>query len=1013
MASHAQAASTRARPEQGHEGQDSAQTPVFDPSTLGGQGLSPEDALNMARSHGNEALQAMMGGEGGGDDGAVDLGGLARLDPGVAIEAALAGSEGKSLPADLARTAQQGLGESMQGVTLHASPQIQEILDSLGVLALAWGDAILEGLGGQSEGVRLHELAHVAQSGGRTPAPGQPLSTGSGAAEDDAHAASDALMAGESYQVSSQAPMARGFGATAGKDENGNRRRDTVCHENQTVDSATSAGFTEDEANMIYSGNWQRDMNQMILPLFGQGGNAAIYDILDLAHQVHFGFGLPSVEEFGSYDPVEHIDNPGGLVGSGVFNQFTEGPGQLDHEPALGGGDSAHSTETMGGENDPLASLDPRYIHEAAEAQNESIPLVDGVRGDGSEEGEATEAAAFQVDAAGIPVYMRASRSQLIASLANAVGLAGQDRPRALRMVGEGMHVMQDYYAHSNFVEIAMNVLLRERDDVRYDEEGNRTEDGSGRTVSEIFQDAGHDLGEFNLDTYVHEISTDEEGNRLVMDDENLQHNGREVMATGTFMLSDTLHSLKEKLNGAITALNPFAKGKEGPSETVIRVLDWMQQDHQFAPTVNFGPVAEKIRGIKTTIDPIFGRVASGAEGASGLAADGMRTAGDVAGTIYEYSPTGIAERLITGENAVSDAARDATDSAADGVEGAGRASAEQLRGLTTGIETAAQSVETAKLSDMYVWINENVSPLLSLKNAARNIPVIGDDLVDAIETAEDEIREQVRKLLDDAWQAAKRQVIAELDSLISEAIGSTEVTEDNGAQTMTQPTHTDIAKDFDEDDHGTHDTYSIIEEAAEWVRDVSNDADSTLEEWADGARDIPTVGPGVADTLDEVAEHVSDDHLDRADDDDHQHQHRHGGAWLAGLANMMAHASSRAILTEVNGLMDGPVAEDQSARDVEAPIARAVNEWFAHPEDCRGKWEGPFAAALQGNVSGIEDVNALLEDISHRTHSAPSAQAPNVHQSAEGAGSGDHAGHDHDHRHDHHEAEGHAEEGH
>jgi hypothetical protein len=101
----------------------------------------------------------------------------------------------------------------------------------------------------------------------------------------------------------------------------------------------------------------------------------------------------------------------------------------------------------MGGDHDPLGSLDPRYLQEAANAQAEAAPLRDGVRGDGSEQGEATEMAAFQVDQSGIPMYLRASRTQLIQSLVGAVGMSRQEdgRSRGLRMVGEALHIMQDY----------------------------------------------------------------------------------------------------------------------------------------------------------------------------------------------------------------------------------------------------------------------------------------------------------------------------------------------------------------------------------------------------------------------------------------------------------------------------------------------------------------------------------------------------------------------------------------
>lgn len=917
---------------------------------------------------GNAALQERLGlGAGDGER--------------AAIEATLAQSPGQALEPGLATRATQGLGRSMGDVRVHEGAAVDQLLSELGVRALTWGTDILRTESGAAEAVMLHELVHVAQHDGRTPTGPARVSTGAGGggAETQADSGAAAIGDGGTFRVSRQAPAARGFGATAPV-RDGRRDRTAVCHENQTVDAAVDTGFSEAEANNIYSGNWQRDMNQLLLPIL-QPANPAIYEILSIAHTKHFGTPLPGPSEMGTYDPVEHIDNPAGLVGSGVFDP---------------NGDTASSTRTMGTDQDPLARLDPRYIAEAAQAQAEAANTRDGVRGDGSEAGEANEMAAFQVDQSGIPMYLRASRTHLVQSLVGAVRLSRQPdgRARGLRMVGEALHVMQDYYAHSNFCEIGLNILLRERGTTRYDAEGRV--DANGRTLEEIFAASGHSLGEFNLDSLVHEISTDEGGERTVHSDENLRHNDREVMATGTFMLTDTVQSLKEKLLAAVEELNPFKETTPGPSEWTIAVFNWLQGNPTYVAGVDGSSVAQRIR----EVGPALRTVTEGAgfviDGAGTVARTVAGGAGEVGGQLIDYSLPGIGYRLITGDRA-GDVARDAGNSAGAAASAETTAISQGLSRLNQGLEEMAVAVETQSLAELYRQAYTTTSPWLRLSTWVREIPVVGNALADELKKAEDAVRDMARELLADLWDDSLRQVIAEVDALVSASVGSTEVTEDNGASTMTQPTHTDIAKDFDQDDHSTHEVTSVVEETTEWVRELGNQGGETLEDWAEGARDLPGIGAPLSDLLEDVAESVQSENMDRDLDDPHQHQHRHGGAWLAGLANGMAHASSRAILSAVRAQMDGPERPDA---EVQADLSQVVNGWMAHPEDCRGTWVGSFLTALQAqDASTVE----LLEEISRRTAQPPSQQAPNMHQSSHGAGSDqdDHP-HDHDRDHDH-----------
>jgi hypothetical protein len=122
-----------------------------------------------------------------------------------------------------------------------------------------------------------------------------------------------------------------------------------------------------------------------------------------------------SISEFGTYDSVEHIDNPAGLRGSDVFGQV---PGaaaaQTSADSTQAGaaalaspsnpdvGRAATLAGTAGPENQGYAITDPRYaatpINSSAVMNPQDVP-------------------AFQVDESALPRYMTTSREWLKGTL--------------------------------------------------------------------------------------------------------------------------------------------------------------------------------------------------------------------------------------------------------------------------------------------------------------------------------------------------------------------------------------------------------------------------------------------------------------------------------------------------------------------------------------------------------------------------------------------------------------------
>ena len=186
-------------------------------------------------------------------------------------------------------------------------------------------------------------------------------------------------------------------------------------------------------------------------------GHLPILNVLSIKE---FGRGI-NASEFGTYNPVEHLDNPTDLRGTDVLSQggMTSSKGE---EP--GKGENPDNADTIGpngsvgnaGEKDEAyADKDERYKAENGHADNGKVMNPEDAR-------------AYQVDQSAIPHYMYASKTWLTETLRNSARLGrgkdkkGEEKLEGPRMFASGTHTLQDFYAHSNFCEIGLNMLIRE-----------------------------------------------------------------------------------------------------------------------------------------------------------------------------------------------------------------------------------------------------------------------------------------------------------------------------------------------------------------------------------------------------------------------------------------------------------------------------------------------------------------------------------------------------------------------
>lgn len=184
-------------------------------------------------------------------------------------------------------------------------------------------------------------------------------------------------------------------------------------------------GFSAEEVKAVYFGNWLRDHSQLIAPKFVRPEDApkqfprkisrdVLTQIVDLLALKAFN-SLQNTEEgreayrvttelLGVYRPSEHIDNP------------------TDHSEM---------------------PLDPREIDEDFEA-----PVRPG------------DEATMVYPSLSRKVYMDGP----ITNLHHHIQRAGYSREKTdrLRHFGEALHIVEDYFAHSNFVELSLRKLGHE-----------------------------------------------------------------------------------------------------------------------------------------------------------------------------------------------------------------------------------------------------------------------------------------------------------------------------------------------------------------------------------------------------------------------------------------------------------------------------------------------------------------------------------------------------------------------
>ncbi|WP_051312899.1 eCIS core domain-containing protein [Sporocytophaga myxococcoides] len=245
--------------------------------------------------------------------------------------------------------------------------------------------------------------------------------------------------------------------------------------------------FSNEEVSMTYFGNWMRDMNQVMVPAFADAiGNDGAFALIKILALKKFGREI-NPELFGYYIPSEHIDNPAGQVPGADY--FTSAP-------------AVSSNLNNSGEKDRFGTEKyPERPSEYVTSQENTDPLTGSVLG----------ANIFSVDDSGVMAYIRRTNMHVEKRLELAA-LKGRSS-EGLVHFGAAMHAVEDLFAHSNYIEIALNKILQENPPIK--------DDGSPGVLPEL-------KGE----------------ERQVQTLSSKTADGKPTLVTGTFTSLDTLESV-------------------------------------------------------------------------------------------------------------------------------------------------------------------------------------------------------------------------------------------------------------------------------------------------------------------------------------------------------------------------------------------------------------------------------------------------------------------------------------
>ncbi len=482
-------------------------------------------------------------------------------------------------------------------------------------------------------------------------------------------------------------------------------------HQASLTNAMAQVGFSDQEQQMAYLGNWCRDMSQAMVPMLNSTiGVQATMTLVSSVAQMKFGRPVTPAQ-LGMYDPVEHIDNPTGLVNADLLQN------------RLGGLDPGGALRSGAPTDIPVAGRGA-FTTPERDVGPEAIGRL------------------MQTDDAGVPAYIAQSRDYVKAEIRAAIG--EKRTAEGLFHVGNFSHVVEDLFAHSNWIEVAVGDLIHSGD---FTLQSKEEVPSTGRRRRPRTWTKRVKLGQPPIETYA--------GNVAVHGRES-----RPVLMTGSFAPGakghDTLISLKAEAQNVLAGVEPFAP--DGSTEKWWDFgIELLQNVEAAADTGNLGVIfADHVRqvvdnmGIGQKIKHFTGGLEHKARSTFG---EGML--GDLA--------AGAAGLLHGAASATVDATGEAWDSVV-------------LGALKEGADLLGGRMDLVKVAYYLKHGGEEIEQAWGVvKEAVTKLPAeIREKLLPALTKAEEAFRKKLRELLTTAY---KRGVETLIDALEG-ASGATDVAE-------------------------------------------------------------------------------------------------------------------------------------------------------------------------------------------------------------------------------------------
>lgn len=328
-------------------------------------------------------------------------------------------SSGQPLDAQTRTFMEPRFSHDFSQVRIHTDERAVQSAQAVDALAYTVGQDVVFGAGqyapASTIGKRLlaHELTHVVQQASG-PVTGPPVSGGYSISDltDTTELAAETTASNVMAQATTP-PMASLAGALdtdalgasgitiqrfqAGDTGHGGIEKEALTGGGTGLPA--NLQFTSDEVSKVYIGNWLRDLSQLPSKAF------FLVNILALGE---FGREI-NPQELGTYVASEHLDNP-------------EGGGTVE---------------------------DPKLTPEQREAEFKKLSSAQLA----AYKDEQAHAADIQKAASesGLPIYIERGKYHAKQQLAEAV--AKGRTPEGMQAMGDGLHAIEDYYSHSNFLE--------------------------------------------------------------------------------------------------------------------------------------------------------------------------------------------------------------------------------------------------------------------------------------------------------------------------------------------------------------------------------------------------------------------------------------------------------------------------------------------------------------------------------------------------------------------------------